>query len=146
MRRRLLHNVPRRTGTFIHADNRFWQRARHRRRRRRRGIAFFFAVLPPACETGGRADAIVATHGGNLLESPIVLPNGCTAPRRIESSRAFLGRFYCRDFFAALLGDLANDCPRCFMASPAFLSEHCTLAKFGRDVAEWNHVTNETKR
>lgn len=76
---------PARTGTFIHADNRFWQGARHRRRS---SIAFFFAILPPsACETRGRADAIVATHGGNLLESPIVLPNGCTAPHRAESNR-----------------------------------------------------------
>lgn len=88
------------TGTFIHADNRFWQGTRYRRRRRR---AFFLAIPhSPSCETRAalRADAIVTTHGGNLLESPIVPPN-CRRRRIEPRAPARHGRFYCCDFFVA---------------------------------------------
>lgn len=82
MRRHLLHNVPSAPRHLSMPITDFGKE------RHRSGIVFFLAVLLlSTCETREHADTIVATHGGNLLESPIVLPNGCTASRRIESSR-----------------------------------------------------------
>lgn len=111
--------------TFIHADNRFWQRGTPWFRFLPRDLTVF--VRNPC-----RADAIVATHGGNLLESPIVLCR-MVAPKlpRIEplSARILLSR----DSFAALVGNLASNCPRYFMAI-ASSSNRCFLVEFGQDI------------